>query len=240
MRLYPDLPRQRTATLAGDAAVVAALLLLGWLGTVVHDTVFELTAVGRGVQDAGRSVQSGFDSAAGAVGSVPVVGEQLGGALRGAAAGTAGEAVRAGEAGVQGAIDLANLLGWLTFLVPAGLLVSRVLPARIRQVRRLTDAARVLFLPEDDEQRRLVASRAAFGLPYGTLLRHTDDPLGDLRAGRHDALVAAAFEDAGLRPPIAEGDRVGARRLRPQRRPPAGGAAAREEPDGPQPRSQRN
>jgi hypothetical protein len=88
----------------------------------------------------------------------------------------------------------------------------------VRQVRRLTDAARVLELPEDDEHRRLLASRAAFGLPYGTLLRHTDDPLGDLRAGRHDALVAAAFEDAGLKVPIGPGEEVGARRLR--RRPP--------------------
>ncbi len=214
MRFYPDLPRQRTATLLGDAAVIVALLLLAWLGTRVHDAVFELTAVGRGVQDAGRSVQSGFESAAGAVGGVPLVGERLGGALRGASGDTAGEAIAAGKAGEQGAIDLANLLGWLTFLVPAALLVSRVLPSRVRQVRRLTDAARVLELPEDDEHRRLLASRAAFGLPYGTLLRHTDDPLGDLRAGRHDALVAAAFEDAGLKVPIGPGEEVGARRLR--------------------------
>jgi len=214
MRLYPDLPRQRTATLAGDAALVLGLLLLAWLGTRVHDAVFELTAVGRGVQAAGRGVQEGFESAAGAVDGAPVVGEQLGGALREASGDTAGEAVAAGRAGEQGAIDLANLLGWLTFLVPGVLLLSRVVPARVRQVRRLTDAARVLHLSEDDEERRLLASRAAFGLPYGTLLRHTPDPLGDLRAGRHDALVAAAFEDAGLRVPIGPGEEVGARRLR--------------------------
>jgi len=236
MRFYPDLPRQRRATLLGDAAALLALVLLAWLGTRVHDAVFELTAVGRGVQDAGRSVQSGFESAAGAVGNVPVVGSQLGGALRDASGNTAGEAVAAGEAGVQGAIDLANLLGWLTFLVPAGLLVSRVLPSRMRQVRRLTDAARVLDLPADDDHRRLLASRAAFGLPYGTLLRHTDDPLGDLHAGRHDALMAAAFEDAGLRVPVGPGEQVGARRLRPRApRPPGRG-----EPDGGQPRSQAN
>ncbi len=220
MRLYPDLPRLRTATLLGDVAVVVALLVLAWLGMRVHDAVFELTAVGRGVQDAGRSVESSLGSAAGAVGGVPLVGEQLSGALRDASGDTAGQAVAAGEAGVQGAIDLANLLGWLTFLLPAALLVSRVLPTRIRQVRRLTDAARVLRLPEDDEQRRLLASRAAFGLPYGTLLRHTRDPIGDLQAGRHDALVAAAFEDAGLRVPIGPHEQIGARQLRPQAGPP--------------------
>ena len=51
---------------------------------------------------------------------------------------------------------------------------------------------------DDAERRRLLATRAAFHLPFGTLLRHTRDPLGDLAAGRHDALVAAELEDAGL------------------------------------------
>jgi hypothetical protein len=51
------------------------------------------------------------------------------------------------------------------------------------------------------ERERLVAQRAAFGLPYGALLRHTRDPLGDLEAGRYASLVAAELEDAGLRPP---------------------------------------
>jgi hypothetical protein len=36
--------------------------------------------------------------------------------------------VEAGRAGEQGAIDLANLLGWLTFLLPGALLLGRVLP----------------------------------------------------------------------------------------------------------------
>ena len=41
--------------------------------------------------------------------------------------------------------------------------------------------------------------RAAFSLPYGQLLAYTRDPLGDLEQGRHDALVEAVLEDAGLR-----------------------------------------
>jgi hypothetical protein len=43
--------------------------------------------------------------------------------------------------------------------------------------------------------------RAAFALPYGRLLEYTRDPLGDLAAGRYDALVAAALDEAGLRAP---------------------------------------
>jgi hypothetical protein len=68
-------------------------------------------------------------------------------------------------------------------------------------MRRLSAAERVLVEGDSAEHRRLVAMRAAFALPYGQLLRYTQDPLGDLEAGRHDALVRAALEDAGLRPP---------------------------------------
>lgn len=51
----------------------------------------------------------------------------------------------------------------------------------------------------DPERERLIAMRAAFSLPYAQLLAYTRDPLGDLAAGRHDALVQAIADDAGLR-----------------------------------------
>jgi hypothetical protein len=76
-----------------------------------------------------------------------------------------------------------------------------MLPDRIAQIRSLTAAARVLRARDDPERRRALAQRAAFSLPYGQLLAYTAGPLGDLAAERYDALVAAAFEDAGLRPP---------------------------------------
>jgi len=105
-------------------------------------------------------------------------------------------------AGENAAHDAARLLGWLTFLIPAALLLSRVLPARITQVRILGSAEKALRLDDRaPEHERLLASRAAFALPYASLLRHTPDPLGDLAAGRHDRLLAALAEDAGLRPP---------------------------------------
>ena len=50
----------------------------------------------------------------------------------------------------------------------------------------------------DPERRRLVAMRAAFSLPYGTLLAYTRDPIGDLAEGRYEALVDAIADDAGL------------------------------------------
>ena len=42
--------------------------------------------------------------------------------------------------------------------------------------------------------------RAAFSLPATELARHTKDPIGDLAEGRYDPLIAAAYDEAGLRP----------------------------------------
>ena len=201
MRFYPDIPHRRTRTIATDAAVLLAVVLFAWLAFAVHDAVDELASLGQGVQDAGGAVQSGFESAAGSVEDAPVVGGQISDGLSDAG-GSASEPVReAGEAGEEGVHDLARLLGWLTFLLPTAFVLYRFLPGRIRQVRKLTAASHVLGGSAEPERRRLVAMRAAFALPYGALLRHTRDPLGDLAAERYDPLVAAALEDAGLREP---------------------------------------
>jgi hypothetical protein len=198
MKLYPDVPGRRAATLALDAATVLAVLLFAWLGTVVHDGVEELTAVSSGVQQVGGDVEGAFRDAGEAVGGAPIVGGDIQDALQDAGARTGGEAAAAGREGEERIRSLADLLGWLTFLVPAGLLLSRALPPRIEQVRRMSAARRVLRTGAGGLD-HLLAQRAAFGLPYATLLRHTTDPLGDLHAGRFDGLVAAVLEDAGLR-----------------------------------------
>ena len=124
-----------------------------------------------------------------------LLGEQLG---RGAGESTGGQAAAAGREGEESIGSLADLLGWLFFLVPTLLLVSRFLPPRVEQVRKLTAASRVLGPEASGERRALLAQRAAFGLPYATLLRYTDDPIGDLAAGRLGPLLAAVREDAGL------------------------------------------
>jgi hypothetical protein len=202
VRLYPDVPRRRTRSIAIDLGVLLAVIVFALLGNWVHDSVDELAGLGQGVQDAGESVRTGFGSAADAVEDTPIVGGDVAGGLRDAGGATGGQTVDAGRRGEESAHDLADLLGWLTFLIPAGLVLHRFVPGRVREVRSLTAAARVLAGgSEDPDRRRLLAMRAAFALPYGQLLRHTEDPLGDLKAERYDGLVRAALEDAGLRPP---------------------------------------
>lgn len=199
MRIYPDPRPQRVDLLARDLATILALVIFALIALKVHDAVDKLAVLGDGVESAGNAVTGGFDSAAEAVDGTPIVGERIGDALRGAGEGSGGEVADLGRGGAGAAHDLANLLGVLFFALPAALLLLWVLPPRIRQIRRLNAAAKAVG-ELSPERRRLLAMRAAFGLPYGELLRFTKDPLGDLEAGRYDALVAAELEQAGLQP----------------------------------------
>jgi hypothetical protein len=199
VRIYPDPRPQRVDLLARDLATILALVIFALIALKVHDAVDKLAVLGDGVESAGNAVTGGFDSAADAVDGTPLVGGQIGDALRGAGEESGGEVADLGRGGAGAAHDLANLLGILFFAFPAALLLLWVLPPRIRQIRRLNAAAKAVG-ELSPERRRLLAMRAAFGLPYGELLRFTKDPLGDLEAGRYDALVAAELEQVGLQP----------------------------------------
>jgi hypothetical protein len=198
MRLYPDTADDRGRAVAKDALVLLTLFVLAWLALKVHDTVDKLAVLGTGVHDSGEAVQNGFEKAADAVGGIPVVGGDVSGALRDAGSGTGGEVAQAGSEGEDRVHDLANLLGFLFFVIPASILLIATLPGRIRQFRDLNAADRLLDLTSE-ERRRLVAMRAAFSLPARELARHTKDPIGDLAAGRYDPLIDAAYDEAGLR-----------------------------------------
>ena len=199
MRLYPELRGPRAHALVGDVVAIILLILFAWAGLKVHGAVDRLAVLGEGVQASGNAVQGGFESAADAVDGTPVVGDEIADGLRSSGEGSGGDVVELGEQGEEGAHDLALVLGFVTFALPALLVVTRWLPARIEQVRRLRAASQALGKHATPERRRLVAMRAAFSLPYGQLLAYTRDPLGDLASERYDALVAAALEDAGLR-----------------------------------------
>jgi hypothetical protein len=201
VRLYADAPSLRLSALLRDLAGLVMLLLLVWLGIAVHDAVDRLAVLGEGVSDAGGAVQSGFERAAEGVDGTPVVGDDLGDALRDAGEGTGGNVRGAGERGESAAHDLADILGVLFFGLPAALLLALWLPRRTAEVRTLNAAARALGTPDDVERTRLIAMRAAFSMPYAALARYTQDPLGDLAAGRYDRLVAAAYDEVGLRAP---------------------------------------
>jgi hypothetical protein len=199
MRLYPDTADDRGHAVARDALTILTLIVLAWLAIKVHNAVDELAVLGTGVRDSGEVVQNGLESAGDAVDGVPVVGGELGDALRDAGEGTGGEVADAGREGEERVHDLADLLGFLFFAVPTTILLALTLPARIRQIRELNASDRLLDT-STEERRRLIAMRAAFSLPATELARHTRDPIGDLAEGRYESLIAAAYDKAGLRP----------------------------------------
>src|SRR5215212_791047 len=121
MRLYPDTPDDRGRAVAKDALVLLTLIVLAWLALKVHDTVDKLAVLGTGVRDSGEAVKSGFEAAADAASGVPVVGDQVGDALRDAGEGTGGNVADAGQRGEERVHDLANLLGVLFFALPASI-----------------------------------------------------------------------------------------------------------------------
>lgn len=198
MRLYPELRGPRNRALIADLASIALLLVFAWAGLKVHDAVDRLAVLGEGVEATGGAVEGGFESAADAVDGTPVVGGELADGLRSAGEESGGEVAGLGQRGQDNVHRLANILGFVTFALPALLLLTRWLPGRVAQVRKLREAS-IVLADGGRERRRLLAMRAAFSLPYGQLLRYTRDPLGDLEDGRYDALVAAALEDAGLK-----------------------------------------
>jgi hypothetical protein len=217
MRLYPASPVARTRTATRDLVVLALLILFAWMGMKVHDGILELTAVGREIQDSGRAISAttrntagaidgAFASAGGAVDGVPLVGEQIAGALRDAPRDATSELratgdeqgsniVRLGVEQVRRTETAANWAGWLVFLLPSSMLLIWAIPYRARQMAAMSTAQRTMSgAPE-----HILAARAAYSLDFNTLRRYTPDPFGDLAAGRYDQLVTALRSEAGLR-----------------------------------------
>jgi len=198
-RLYPSVPARRNATIVRDLLCVLLIVFFCWCGIKTYQAVDQLTVFGTAVSDTGTSIQKGFGSAASAVGGLPIVGDQLANALKDAGSSTGGNLSSLGQQGNDQVHKLALLLGFLIALLPTMVVLVALLPGRIRQVRSLRAADLVMSNAADPAIRMILASRAAFGLPYEVLLRYTRDPFADLAAGRYDALVAATLEQAGLR-----------------------------------------
>lgn len=197
---YPSEPRQRSRTIVKDALVVLALLVLAWLASKVYGWVTDVRVVTDALQNAGTSVQNGFDTAANALQGTPIVGDQLAGALQAAGDASGGNVVDLAVTGQQAIDKLALGLALLTFLVPATILLVLYVPTRVAQTRRLR-ASRLVYRDDlDPVRKRLLAQRAAFSLPVDHLVKFTQDPIGDLAREDYDRLVQALLDDAGLAP----------------------------------------
>ncbi len=203
MRLYPAAARPLRATIAADVVVLLLLAVLAVLGTQVHDAVDQLAQIGEGVEEAGGSIRSAFDTAADGVDGLPLVGGDLAGILRNAGESTAGRAIDAGREGQEGVHDLAALLGWVTFAVPALLVAARPTSPAASPRSATSPPPPARSRPRSPATSAWWPSAPPSPLPYADLLRHSGDPFGDLARGHYAPLVAAALEHGGMRAPRA-------------------------------------
>jgi hypothetical protein len=201
MKLYADLPGRRTLQILADLGMLVWVCVWAWAGRVVHDTTLALAAPGRQLQSAGSGFRDQMNQAGAAVEQLPLVGDRVAAPFRQVSgAGTTIES--AGNDLVNAVTHLANVLGWVTALVPI-LIVGLVwLLARVRFVRRATAAQRYIDNAADLD---LFALRAMAGQPMQRLAAVSDDPTGAWRRGEPGVIRALAvleLKDCGLRPPV--------------------------------------
>lgn len=186
-----------------DIALVAwctAWITAGiWVGTEVNAL--------RGLADAGTETGVAVErtgSALELLGSVPLVGDEFGDAT--GAVTRAGGRVRAESAAAgEGIPETAVLLGLAIALAPTVPLLVVYLPARRTRRRRVHDLRRILDAGGDEAAvlRALLAQQSVLHRPLDDLLAVSDQPLGDLAAGRRDALADAELRRLGIRPRAA-------------------------------------
>jgi hypothetical protein len=166
-----------------DLMAVGWVVLWVWVATVAHDAVQELRAPGDGLVNAGSGIKDAFTSAADKARGVPLVGDDLSGALGGGT--RAGETlIGAGNAQIGVVQDAAFWLAVALVVVPVMFLLITWLPLRLRfalragAVRRLRDAG----------YSDLLALRALGSLSGRELARFGEDPAEAWRRGDADVV----------------------------------------------------
>ncbi|MEO5982920.1 MAG: hypothetical protein ABIQ13_11440 [Pedococcus sp.] len=202
MKLYADLPGRRTLQILADLGIVAWVSAWAWVGRLVHDTTLGLAAPGHGLQSAGSGFRKEMTGAGNAVKDVPLVGDKIAAPFR--RAGSAGTTIQqAGTDLVDAVGKLANLLGWVSALVPIVIVGLLWVFVRGRFVRRATAAQRFIDQSADLD---LFALRAMAGQPMRKLAAISPDPAGAWRRGDKPTIRALALlelRDSGLAPPAA-------------------------------------
>lgn len=200
MKLYADTPARRTRQLTGDLLVAGWIVLWAWLALELRDRLLRLRGPGQALERAGDSFSGALGDAGDRIGGLPVVGDDVSGALR--RAGGAGETVAEAGRSQQHAVEqLALLLPLLVLLLAAGIVLVRWLPGRLAWAREAGAATRSLSGPDAAEvfAVRAVARRSTVelaALPATTVTRW--------RAGDPEAtavLAALELRSLGLRAP---------------------------------------
>lgn len=176
---------------------IALWLVVGfWSGVLI----WQLSDLGDTVTRSGQALRS-TGEALQVLGEVPVVGDGPG-ELGDEVVSTAGDIAARGQEIQTQLRQLSITLGLSIMLMPTTPVVGLYLPLRLARRRELLEVRRALSgAGLDPTLRRYLAERALAHLPYASVRQISDDPWGDIVAGRGHALARAEIVRMGLRPP---------------------------------------
>jgi hypothetical protein len=178
-----------------DGAVVIWVALWIWAGITVGHGVSKLAELGDTAGQLGNAVTSIGRS----LGSVPVIGGELSGAVESAGRDATASAHDARDDTRRAGL----LLGLAIALVPTLPLLLVYVPPRVRAERERNALRAALAAGDRAAVDELLAMRAIAHLPIRSLQRVSADPAADLRAGRHAELADAELDRLEIRRPRA-------------------------------------
>jgi uncharacterized membrane protein YhaH (DUF805 family) len=187
MKWYADGSGRFARQVVADALAVGWVWFWVWFALGARDGVLTARAPGEGMISAGGRVHDTFADAAGSANGVPVVGDDLAGALgKGADAGTTLSGV--GHAQVAAVETVALWVTVALIAVPVVFLLITWLPLRLRFARRAYAARRL----RDTGRTDLLALHALNTMSLSQLATFDDDPVDGWRRGDPDVIAALA------------------------------------------------
>ena len=193
MNLYARRPARLVGQVATDVLVLAWVVVWWLVGDLAQRSVLGVATPARETAAAAGKLSTQIGEAADQAARVPGIGDQLRQPLD-AASGSLTEVLDAANRQVSSVERLADLMGWLVFLIPVTVVLAWWLPRRIAFVVRARAAQRFLDSSADLD---LFALRAMTTQPLHVLARISDDPVAAWRAG--DATVISRLADVELR-----------------------------------------
>jgi hypothetical protein len=208
MKLYADSPVRRSLQVLGDLLILAWVVVWIRAALGVRDATLALTAPGEQMDEAGSGLAARLRDAGGAVGEVPLVGDEVRAPFDGAG-GAAEQIAAAGRAQVAAVETLAFWLALAVGAIPILIGLGIHLGLRARFVREATAGQRYVdtaagSVSDAGDRLDLFALRALSRQPLHRLARISADPAGAWRRGDPEVVRSLALlelRDSGLSPP---------------------------------------
>lgn len=202
IKIWSELRAARLREQIADVATLAWVLIWGGAAWQLFQLLAGFAEAGRTIRAGGQNLAQAGSDLAGALTSLPIIGEGLGGVARTAFTEAGRPLSQFGTELEQLILLIAIVLALLLALVMLVPWLAHYLPWRWARLRRVRDAHRAIRVAPrvpDAAMERLLAMRAVSRLDYSMLLEYTPDPLGDWESGRLDRLARAELASVGLR-----------------------------------------